>query len=81
MDAVQTRDAPLNHGVDYERALDRLNLIAGGTFRRLWDLRKDPSTTAEALREAQEAAQAAQARAGDLRASDHEEIARILAAS
>ena len=79
MSDTAARDVPLTHGVDFERALQRLNADAGAAFRALMALRNDPSATPAQVADARAAAQAAQARAGELRPLQHDEIARILA--
>ena len=52
-------EVDINFGVDYERARERLNLVAGAHFRRLYQAKREQAdeATIERLRQAYRKAQ------------------------
>ena len=53
------KEVDINYGVDYERARERLNLVAGAHFRRLYQAKREQAdeATIERLRQAYRKAQ------------------------
>jgi hypothetical protein len=68
----------INYGLDFERACERLSLVAGRAFRRHLEVKRDPHTSAQAREMARDDYMAAQARYKALRPDQSAEIARIL---
>jgi hypothetical protein len=70
--------ADINHGVDFERAQERLQAEAGKAFRAYLRAKRDPQASPSAVQELQDAYVQANEAAQRLRADDAAGIAAVL---
>lgn len=78
MSSDPTKEVPINATVDFERAKERLEALAGREFRAWQKIKHDPSASPAEVNAAAMAYQQADDAAKALRRTDEESIRQIL---